>query len=53
MAEEDKNLHAPSFQSLIGDLLNHLYRYANEDISMKSMFNLHYLCFNNHLLAQK
>ena len=42
------------FQSLFGNLLNHLYHYANENLSPEaSIFDLHYLDFNYHLLAQK
>ena len=42
------------FQSLFGNLLNHLYRYANEKcFGEASLFNLHDLYFNYHLLAQK
>ena len=36
------------------NLLNHLYHYANENLSPEaSLFDLHYLDFNYHLLAQK
>ena len=38
---------------LIGSLLNHLYHYANKCFGEASLFNLHYLYFNYHLLAQK
>ena len=42
------------FQSSIGSLLNHLYHYANENISVRaSLFNLQYLSLNYHLLAQR
>ena len=42
------------FQSLFGNLLNHLYHYANENLSPEaSLFDLYYLDFNYHLLAQK
>ena len=40
------------FQSLFGSLLNHLYRYGNENVSA-SLLNLHHLYFNYHLLTQK
>ena len=43
------------FQSLVGNLLSHLYHHANENIILKHLFNLHmhHLYFNYHLLAQK
>ena len=31
------------FQSLFGSLLNHLFHYTNKNISVKPLFNLHYL----------
>ena len=31
------------FQSLFGSLLNHLFHYINKIISVKPLFNLHYL----------
>ena len=39
----DRYLLKKMFQSLFGSLLNHLFHYANKNISVKPLFNLHYL----------
>lgn len=41
------------FQCLLGSLLNHPYQYTAKNVSMKPLFNLHYLHFLYHLFAQK
>ena len=35
------------FQSLFGSILNHLYRYTDENVSVRHLFNLHHLYFNS------
>ena len=39
----DRYLLKKIFQSLYGSLLNHLFHYTNKNISVKPLFNLHYL----------
>ena len=39
----DRYLLKKKFQSLFGSLLNHLFHYTNKNISVKPLFNLHYL----------
>ena len=39
----DRYLLKKKFQSLFGSLLNHFFHYTNKNISVKPLFNLHYL----------